>query len=109
MTEGTPEEGPTYTWVATWGDQLKVGDLMRVAKLGGPVRVQQLRRFSEPQVVPAGVVNTEERWYYGVIVVDRQDQQFHLFIKPYEACFVALEVPTTMGPAEGTAPEGSIG
>lgn len=100
MTESPPEtntdEHYPGVWAAAWGDAVRVGDLLRVSKLGGPVRVKSLRKFLSSNKEPRHLlVNGEDdgRWVFGVIVEDRVGQEFHLFISPHEAVFIAVEVP----------------
>lgn len=109
-----PAETPDIHWVASWGDQVKEGDLIKVAKMGGPVRITRLRRFEhnhgQMQMRPVLVDDKDNgHWYYGAVVEDKTGREFHLFIQPHEACFIALEVPTDMGGAEGLAPDGVDG
>lgn len=112
-TTESPQNTPEIHWVASWGDKVKVGDLIKVTKLGGPVRVSELRRFNHNHGSGRPVLVDGEddgHWYYGAIVSDKTGREFHLFIQPHEACFIGLEVP---GPfytsdAEGTAPDGDI-
>lgn len=83
-----PEEESGIAWVAGWGDQIKVGDLLRVTKLGGAVRIINLRKFKQPSP------NNEDGWFYGAVVEDPGTQQYHLFVQPHEAVWIALETPT---------------
>lgn len=106
MTDELPAPDP-INWVASWGDQIRLGDLVKVSKLGGPVKVTQLRRFIGQQVTPYG----EPPWYFGLVVENTAGQQFHLAVQPQEAVFIAPEVPAEFpiddkGEAEGSAPDG---
>lgn len=98
MTEAAPEETTEDhpgVWVAAWGDAVQAGDLLRVKALGGPVRVKTLRKFYQHKGDPRShLVSPEDdgRWLYGAIVEDRMGQEFHLFIQPNEAVFIAVEV-----------------
>jgi hypothetical protein len=105
MTEAASEQ---LHWTATWGDQVKVGDVVRVTKLGGPMRITQLRRFNAPPMVglrPAVETENEHSWYYGAVVEDPQGREFHLFIKPVEAVFIATEIPKDLSTLEGVSGE----
>lgn len=97
MTSTFPEDASDeLEWTATWGDQLRVGDLIRVTKLGGHMRVTQLRRWATapvPGVYSSVAVADEHSWYWGAVVTDPLGREFHLFIKPYEAVFIATSVP----------------
>lgn len=80
-------EQPGIEWVAAWGDQVAVGDLLRLVKLGGPVRVVSLRRMVQ------NPSKEEGPWFWGCIVADREDNQYHVFIQPHEAVWLAVEIP----------------
>jgi hypothetical protein len=97
----TDEELPP-TWVAAWGEDVKQGDLIRIQKLGGPVRIQSLRKWVAPadKAGPMREGNEDRPWYYGCVVEDRMGGQFHLYVQPHEAVFVALNVPEGFGPLE---------
>lgn len=97
---------PDVHWIATWGDQIKQGDLIKVSKLGGPVRVTSLRRFEQHGSMMG---SSRESWYYGAIVTDRSGKEFHVSVQPHEPVFVALEVPLDLPPtggSEAVAPDG---
>lgn len=85
----TAEEPPTpgIEWVAAWGDQVREGDLIRLVKLGGPVRVVSLRRMTQHPGAENGP------WFWGGIVSDRENKQYHVFIQPHEAVWLAVDVP----------------
>lgn len=101
-------------WVASWGDKVQVGDLIKVTKLGGAVRVTALRKFNHNHGTTRPVLVSEDddgHWYYGAVVQDTTGREFHLFIQPHEACFIGLDVPgpTYTGSTEGAAPDGELG
>lgn len=79
-------EQPGIEWTAAWGDQVRVGDLLRLVKLGGPVRVVSLRRMTQTG-------KDDSPWFFGGVVSDREDNQYHVFIQPHEAVWLAVEVP----------------
>ena len=84
---------PDIHWVATWGDQVKEGDLLRVKQLGGPVKVRNLRKFyTLKNDRPGTTAEDEGRWFLAAIVSDREGQEFHLYVQPHEAVFVGVEV-----------------
>lgn len=99
----TEEEETTQdsiTWTASWGDRVRVGDLIRINKLGGPVRITELRKFITPvdqKRTPLSDDDPSLPWYYGCVVEDRLGQQYHLFLQPAEAIFIAVRVPEGMG------------
>lgn len=98
----TDEAPPDIAWTAAWGEDVKEGDLLRLNKLGGPVRVKSMRRW----IVPAdkrGPVQPDEEppWHYGVIVEDREGGQYHMYLQPSEAVFIALNVPADIEIPEG--------
>ena len=96
MTDEAPIE-----WSAAWGEDVREGDLIRINKLGGPVRIHNLRKWVAPMDKAGPVTDTSERpWYYGCVVEDRMGGQFHLYIQPHEAVFVALNIPDGFGPLE---------
>ena len=116
-----PPEAPAIHWIATWGDKVKVGDLVKVAKLGGPVRITSLRRLDHNH--PRPVVTSDDddgHWMWGAIVEDSKGREFHTFINPHDPVFVGLatppaeepvrprDVPPDTGDAEGIAPDGDI-
>lgn len=96
------EEVPDIQWVAAWGEDIQPNDLIRIQKLGGPVRIKSLRRWLAPpdKQGPMREGNEERPWYYGCVVEDRLGGQFHLYVQPHEAVFVALNVPDGFGPLE---------
>jgi hypothetical protein len=108
----SPEHSSDVDWIASWGDQVKVGDLVKVAKLGGAVRITSLRKFAHnhgPGMSQRPVLVSEDddgHWYYGAVVQDKTGKEFHLFIQPHEAVFIGLELPDNTGGAEGLAPDG---
>lgn len=98
----TDEAQPDVEWCAAWGEDVQVNDLVRINKLGGPVRIKTLRKWVSP-VDKAGPMpddSHEKPWYYGCVVEDRTGGQFHLYIQPHEAIFVALNVPDGFGSLE---------
>lgn len=106
MTEPLPTPDP-IAWVASWGDQIQQGDLIKVSKLGGAVKVTQRRRFTGQPTTPYA----DPPWYYGLVVRNAAGQEFHLAVQPNEAVFLAPEVPAEFpidnkGEAEGSAPDG---
>jgi hypothetical protein len=96
------DEAPDISWTAAWGEDVREGDLIRINKLGGPVRIKSLRRWIAPVdkrgPMPEG--SEDSPWYYGAVVEDRIGGQFHLYLQPHEAVFVALNVPDGFGPLE---------
>jgi len=109
MEVNSPPETPDIHWIATWGDQVKVGDLVKVPKLGGAVRVISLRRFDHNHPRPVVVSSGDDgHWYYGAVVQDKHGKEFHVFVQPHEPCFIALDTPLHTGHAEGLAPDGDI-
>lgn len=100
------DEPPEITWTAGWGADVSVGDLIKVAKLGGPVRVKSLRKWLAPpgsdKRGPMMEEEAEERpWYYGAVVEDRLGGQFHVYIQPHEGVFLAPNVPEHIEIPEG--------
>lgn len=107
-----PAEGPDIEWTAAWGDQVKVGDLIKVTKLGGPVRIVRMRRFNHNHSGPRPVLVGPEddgHWYYGAVVVNQSGMEFHLNIQPFEPVFIGLDLPKETAVAEGNAPDGELG
>ena len=101
MTAELPAEPPDIVWTAAWGEDVQQGDLIRIQKLGGPVRVKSMRKWTTPRgPVPEG--HEDSPWYYGCVVEDRLGGQFHLFVQPHEAVFLAVNVPDEV-------PEGDSG
>jgi hypothetical protein len=96
------DEVPDIEWVAAWGEDIRQDDLIRINKLGGPVRIKSLRRWIAPheKAGPQSEGADGPPWYYGCVVEDRIGGQFHLYVQPHEAVFVALNVPDGFGPLE---------
>ena len=116
-----PEDTPDVHWIASWGDKIKVGDLVKVAKFGGPVRVTQLRRLEHNHPRPVVVDDADDgHWIWGAIVEDVRGREFHTFINPTDPVFIGLatpaceepvrpkDLPTDTGDAEGITPDGDI-
>jgi hypothetical protein len=101
MTDEAPP--PDIQWVAAWGEDIHQGDLVRISKLGGPVRIKTMRKWIAPHEKRGPLSEGQEGdppWYYGCIVEDRTGGQYHLYMQPHEAVFVALNVPDGFGPLE---------
>lgn len=113
-----PADTAGVHWIASWGDKVKVGDLVKTSgsKSRGAVRIASLRKFEHNH--PRPVVTGEDddgHWVYGAVVEDVElGTEFHLFIQPHEPCFIGLhlppaEEPTTTEDAEGAPEEGELG
>src|SRR5688500_9151335 len=102
--EPAPPAEPEIQWAASWGDQVQVHDLVKVAKLGGAVRIESLRKIVKPRhpAQRGPVLEEDEEWYYGAVVSDKEGRQFHAFIQPHEPLFIAIEVPTDLRDMGGT-------
>lgn len=110
LTTPPPDMGGTH-WVASWGDKVQVGDLIKTKGNAGPVRVTALRRFDHNH--PRPVVTGEEdngHWIYGAVVQDIETgKEFHAFLQPHEPCFIGLVTPpTTTVVVEDGGPDGAI-
>ena len=74
-------------WVASWGDHVKVGDLVKVQKMGGPVTITSLRRLEHNHPRPVKVDDADDgHWTWGAVVEDPSGREFHLFISPSHPC-----------------------
>lgn len=108
-----PADSSGIHWIATWGDKVKEGDLLKT-KGRGPVRIDTLRKFDHNH--PRPVVTDEEdngHWVYGAVVTDIElGTEFHVFIQPHEPCFIGLNTPPATAPitgdTEGAATDGDI-
>lgn len=109
-TSTPPAETSDIHWIASWGDRVKEGDLIKVSKLGGAVKITQLRKFPHNHGQPRPVLVSEDddgHWYYGAVVQDKTGREFHLTIMPHEAVYIALALPAETADAEGVAPDGA--
>ena len=86
------EEASSLHWAAAWGEDVKQNDLLRVNKLGGPVRVKSHRTWPLPYQppLPEGVKPPVR---YGVILEDPDGNEYHMFLQPEEAVFIAVNIP----------------
>lgn len=91
VTDAPIDESPH--WTPSWGQYVRKGDLMRVTKLGGPVKVVGWEKFT------TGTLDTS--YVLGLIVEDLVGDQYHLMVQPHEAVWISVDTGTEGDRSEG--------